>query len=52
MLAVGASRPWPEALAMLGEQKLDATAIQDYFAPLQTWLEKENQGQKCGWKAN
>jgi peptidyl-dipeptidase A len=52
MLAVGASRPWPQALAMLGEEKMDATAILDYFAPLQTWLEKENKGQKCGWKAN
>jgi peptidyl-dipeptidase A len=49
MLALGVSRPWPEALAMLGETKMDATAIQDYFAPLQTWLVKENKGQKCGW---
>lgn len=49
MLAVGASRPWPEALAMLGEEKMDATAILDYFAPLQTWLQQQNKGQKCGW---
>jgi peptidyl-dipeptidase A len=50
MLALGASKPWPEALAVLdGERAMDASAIVDYFAPLMQWLEKENQGQKCGW---
>lgn len=50
MLAMGASRPWPEALeALSGEKKMDATAILDYFAPLKTWLDKENKGQSCGW---
>ena len=44
MLAMGLSRPWPEALkAMTGEDKMDATAIIDYFAPLKTWLDSENQ---------
>ena len=44
MLAMGLSRPWPEALkAMTGEDKMDATAIIDYFAPLKTWLDTENQ---------
>ena len=44
MLAMGLSRPWPEALkAMTGEDKMDATAIIDYFAPLKTWLDAENQ---------
>jgi peptidyl-dipeptidase A len=28
---------------------MDARAILDYFAPLQTWLETQNKGQKCGW---
>jgi peptidyl-dipeptidase A len=50
MLAMGSSRPWPEALqAMTGEDKMDATAIIEYFGPLMKWLEKENKGQKCGW---
>jgi peptidyl-dipeptidase A len=41
---LGASRPWPEALAALGaESKLDATAILDYFAPLKSWLDAQNQ---------
>lgn len=43
MLAMGLSKPWPEALkAMTGEDKMDATAIIDYFAPLKTWLDEEN----------
>ncbi|HET6978151.1 MAG TPA: M2 family metallopeptidase [Pyrinomonadaceae bacterium] len=43
MLAMGQSRPWPEALkAMTGEDKMDATAIIDYFAPLKAWLDEQN----------
>jgi peptidyl-dipeptidase A len=43
MLAMGASKPWPEALkAMTGEDKMDATAIIDYFVPLKQWLDQEN----------
>jgi len=43
MLAMGASEPWPAALkAMTGEDKMDATAIIDYFAPLKTWLDQQN----------
>lgn len=43
MLAMGQSKPWPEALkAITGEEKMDATAILDYFAPLQQWLIEQN----------
>ena len=43
MLAMGQSKPWPEALkAMTGEDKMDATAIIDYFAPLKAWLDEQN----------
>ncbi|MEO6194779.1 MAG: M2 family metallopeptidase [Thermoanaerobaculia bacterium] len=50
MLELGASRPWPDALeAVTGQRQMDATAIGDYFAPLKTWLDQQNQGQKCGW---
>jgi peptidyl-dipeptidase A len=43
MLEMGKSRPWPEALkALTGEDKMDATAILDYFAPLKTWLDEQN----------
>jgi peptidyl-dipeptidase A len=50
MLAMGQSRPWPEALeALTGQRQMDATAMLDYFAPLRTWLDAQNQGQSCGW---
>jgi peptidyl-dipeptidase A len=50
MLELGRSRPWPEILAVLtGQEQMDATAIADYFAPLMTWLEEQNEGRACGW---
>ncbi len=50
MLAMGASKPWPEALeALTGEKQMDANALIEYFAPLQGWLAEQNQGQSCGW---
>lgn len=50
MMALGASRPWPDALeAVTGQRQMDATAIIDYFAPLKTWLDDQNKGRSCGW---
>lgn len=50
MLEMGASRPWPEALAALtGQSSMDATAIRDYFAPLEKWLDEQNRGKPAGW---
>lgn len=50
MLVMGSSRPWQEALEKLtGSKQMDATAILDYFAPLQTWLDEQNKGRSCGW---
>ena len=49
-LAMGSSRPWPDALeALTGSRELDATAIQEYFAPLMKYLTEQNKGQSCGW---
>jgi peptidyl-dipeptidase A len=46
MLAMGTSQPWPAELkAMTGEDKMDATAIIDYFAPLKAWLDEQNKQQ-------
>jgi peptidyl-dipeptidase A len=43
MLALGTSKPWSEALKTLsGEEKMDASAILDYFAPLKVWLDAQN----------
>jgi len=50
MLALGSSKPWPDALeALTGQRQMDATAILDYFAPLHAWLKEQNAGQECGW---
>ena len=50
MLALGTSKPWPEAMqALTGQREMDASAIIDYFAPLMAWLEEQNQGRQCGW---
>ncbi len=50
MLAMGTSRPWPEALdALTGSQQMDATAILDYFAPLSKWLDEQLAGKQVGW---
>ena len=50
MLALGASKPWPDALeALTGERRIDAGALLEYFAPLQGWLKEQNQGRACGW---
>jgi peptidyl-dipeptidase A len=50
MLALGISKPWQDALfSLTGERDMDASAILDYFAPLQKWLDEQNAGQTCGW---
>ncbi len=50
MLALGSSKPWPEAMAALtGTQRMDAGAMIEYFAPLEKWLDEQNQGRTCGW---
>lgn len=50
MLKMGASRPWPDALeAITGQREMDASALVEYFAPLDTWLEEQTQGEQCGW---
>jgi peptidyl-dipeptidase A len=50
MLEMGQSKPWPDELEVLtGQRQMDATAMLDYFAPLQKWLDEQNKGQKVGW---
>jgi peptidyl-dipeptidase A len=50
MLALGQSQPWQDTLEKLtGTRQMDASAILDYFAPLQQWLADKNKGQACGW---
>jgi len=50
MLEMGSSRPWQEALeTVTGKPQMDATAMLDYFAPLQRYLDEQNKGRNCGW---
>jgi peptidyl-dipeptidase A len=50
MLAMGASKPWPDALeAFTGSREIDGSAIVAYFKPLMTWLEEQNKGRTVGW---
>ena len=50
MLAMGQSKPWPDALeALTGERQMDAGALLEYFAPLKQWLDEQNKGKKAGW---
>jgi len=50
MLALGASKPWPDAMqALTGQREMDAYALVEYFSPLTAWLEEQNEGKACGW---
>jgi len=50
MLALGGSRPWPDAMEALGAgRKADAGPLLEYFAPLSAWLHEQNHGRQCGW---
>jgi peptidyl-dipeptidase A len=50
MLAMGASRPWPDALqAFTGTREMSAEPMIEYFRPLLTWLREQNHGRRCGW---
>lgn len=50
MLAMGASKPWPDALqAFTGQREMDGTAMIAYFKPLIDWLAVQNKGRQCGW---
>ncbi len=50
LLALGASRPWQDALeAVAGTRELDAQPMLDYYAPLAAYLSQQNEGRACGW---
>ena len=34
-----------------GSRDMDATAVRDFFAPLQKWLDEQNEGKPTGWQA-
>ncbi len=50
MLAMGASKPWPDALqAFTGSREISGKPMIRYFAPLTRWLAAQNKGKACGW---
>ena len=52
MLAMGKSKPWPDALdQMTGNREMSVAPIKEYFQPLQDWLAKERCSKKysIGW---
>lgn len=50
MMEMGQSKPWPEALeAFTGQRQTDASAMTEYFKPLDAWLTEQNRGESCGW---
>lgn len=50
MLEMGASKPWPDALeAFTGTREMSGEALVEYFAPLQEWLDEQNEGKPTGW---
>ena len=52
MLALGASKPWPDALEQLtGTREMDGAALLEYFGPLKGYLDEQNKGRTCGWSA-
>ena len=52
MLAMGASRPWPDALqAFTGSREISAEPMVEYFRPLLGWLRQQNRGRRCGWQS-
>ncbi|MGB3627624.1 MAG: M2 family metallopeptidase [Henriciella sp.] len=51
MMEMGASEPWPDVLeTFTGTREMDGSAIIEYFDPLITYLEEENEGRSCGWE--
>ena len=50
MLQKGQSQPWQQTMKELtGTETMDASAVLEYFAPLQGWLDQQNQGKSCGF---
>lgn len=49
---MGSSKPWPEAMEkMTGQKRMDASALREYFQPLEDWLKAKNKemGETPGW---
>ncbi|XP_045116015.1 angiotensin-converting enzyme-like isoform X1 [Portunus trituberculatus] len=55
MLQMGSSKEWPDAMeALTGAREMDASAIREYFSPLEKWLREDNEkhGEFIGWETD
>jgi peptidyl-dipeptidase A len=50
IMAQGATADWRKVLRDATGEDLSTRAMIEYYAPLQSWLEKENAGRPIGWK--
>jgi peptidyl-dipeptidase A len=50
MLSHGATRDWRTVLRETVGEDLSTRAMKEYFAPLMSWLEKQNEGRTIGWE--
>lgn len=49
ILRLGATRDWALVMRQATGEDLSSQALLEYFAPLQKWLEKQNQGREVGF---
>uniref|UniRef100_A0A4X2M679 Angiotensin-converting enzyme n=1 Tax=Vombatus ursinus TaxID=29139 RepID=A0A4X2M679_VOMUR len=53
MLKLGKSEPWTVALEnMVGNKRMNATPLLEYFEPLFTWLKEQNKNAYVGWNTD
>lgn len=50
LMAKGATEDWRKVLKEATGEDLSTRAMADYFKPLLTWLQQQNQGRPIGWE--
>ncbi|XP_067685542.1 uncharacterized protein [Haliotis asinina] len=49
-LSLGSSKPWPDVMTLLtGQDKMNVSALMEYFKPLSDWLKLENGNDDVSW---
>lgn len=49
LLSLGATRDWRQVIREKTGEQISTRAMREYFAPLMSYLEKENAGRKVAW---
>jgi peptidyl-dipeptidase A len=50
LLEKGSTQPWQDTMEQAtGTRQMDASALLEYFAPLDAWLKEQNKDKTCGW---